>query len=206
MVEFFECFNLILNWFFIISENVFSVSAKIVGKRMGYEGQRSLIINEGIYNSFGRLLVDPDYNITAVKSLSTATKNGRSQVVDIFGSSGDDMDVIVQDFQLDHDVDENDWLFFPKMGAFSLGLAVETTSVKLPAKFGKFWLLCTETPDTIDDAIEFHPDLRLDVTIPDESYEVIFLDLECSKEQYCLDLFEELPDHQLWEDFFNANR
>ena len=184
---------------------MFTLSAKIVGKRIGYEGQRSLIINEGIYNSFGRLLVDPDYNISAVKSLTSAN-NGRNQTVDIFGSSGDDMDIIVQDFQLDHDVDENDWLFFPKMGAFSLGLSSETTSLKLPAKFGNFWLFCTEAPDMIDDAMEFHRDLRLDITIPDESYEVIFLDLEGSKEQYCLDLFEELPDHQFWEDLFNANR
>jgi len=189
-------------------ENVFSVSAKIIGKRTGYEGQKSLIINEGIYNSFGRLLVDENYTIGDVKSLKSVQKGLHHALVDIFGSSGDDMDVIAQDLELDHDVEENDWIFFPKMGAYSIGISTEVTSLKLPSKFGNFWLFCTEN-DLENEDLENLPNLSLDVTIPDESLEVIFLDVErnLSKEQQkCLDLFEELPNNQFWEDFFNANR
>ena len=125
---------------FVFSENVFSCGAKVIGKRIGYEGQRSLIINEGIYNSFGRLMVDDNYNINDVKSLLPKACNAPNPVVaDIYGSSGDDIDVIVQDLELDHDVDENEWLYFPNMGAFSFSLSTNVNPCQLPSKFGNFW-------------------------------------------------------------------
>ena len=131
---------MILIAIFVISENVFSCGAKVIGKRVGYEGQRSLIINEGIYNSFGRLMVDDNYNINDVKSLLPKACNAPNPVVaDIYGSSGDDIDVIVQDLELDHDVDENEWLYFPNMGAFSFSLSTNVNSCQLPSKFGNFW-------------------------------------------------------------------
>ena len=49
------------------------------------------------------------------------------------------MDTIAQDLELDHDLEENDWIFFPQMGAYSIGLSTEVTSLKLPSKFGNFW-------------------------------------------------------------------
>ena len=58
--------------------------------------------------------------------------------VDIFGSSGDDMDILIHDQILDFEVNENDWLFFPSMGAFSIGLDSDLASVALPSKYGKF--------------------------------------------------------------------
>ena len=99
-----------------------------------------MIINEGIYNSFGRLMVDDNYNINDVKSLLPKACNAPNPVVaDIYGSSGDDIDVIVQDLELDHDVDENEWLYFPNMGAFSFSLSTNVNSCQLPSKFGNFW-------------------------------------------------------------------
>ena len=134
-------FQMKWNCIFFFSENVFSCGAKVIGKRIGYEGQRSLIVNEGIYTSFGRLLVDDNYRIDKVKALTKSSDKPQDHhvVVDIYGSSGDDIDVIVQDLALDHDVDENEWLFFPNMGAFSFGLSTTVKSCQLPSKFGNFW-------------------------------------------------------------------
>lgn len=186
-------------------ENVFSCGAKVIGKRVGYEGQRSLIINDGIYNSFGRLMVDDNYNINDVKSLLPSNAPPTQSVVaDIYGSSGDDIDVIVQDLELDHDVDENEWLFFPNMGAFSFSLSTHVNSCQLPSKFGNFWLFAPDT--TANEEIENLDNLSsLDISMllsEEDSLEVIFLDIEgnLSKEQQrCLDLFQELPD--FWQDF-----
>ena len=65
-------------------------------------------------------------------------QNDQKVKVDIFGSSGDEMDAISEDQILDFDVNENDWLLFPKVGAFSIGLDSNMASVALPTKLGKF--------------------------------------------------------------------
>ena len=68
--------------------------------------------------------------------------------MDIFGSSGDEMDAISEDQILDFDVNENDWLLFPKMGAFSIGLDSNMASVALPTKLGKFrWVTVHNAPE-----------------------------------------------------------
>jgi diaminopimelate decarboxylase len=51
---------------------------------------------------------------------------------DIYGSSGDDMDILVQDYILDQSVSEGDWLHFGNMGAFSYGLESNMASTALP--------------------------------------------------------------------------
>lgn len=66
--------------------------------------------------------------------------------IDIFGSSGDDMDIIVQEQFLNFNIDEEDWLLFSNMGAFSYTLDADMASVALPSKYGKFrydlfWLM-----------------------------------------------------------------
>ena len=66
--------------------------------------------------------------------------------IDIFGSSGDDMDIIVQEQFLNFHIDEEDWLLFSNMGAFSYTLDADMASVALPSKYGKFrydlfWLM-----------------------------------------------------------------
>merc|ERR1719422_2901852 len=105
-------------------ENVFTCGAKIIGKRVG-SYQNALVINDGIFNSFTRLRFDDDFSLEDIrplkanrngvcKSMLPKQKNGIS--FDLYGSSGDDMDILAQDFQLNHDVDEEDWLFFPMMG------------------------------------------------------------------------------------------
>merc|ERR1711860_214451 len=174
-------------------ENVFSCGAKVIGKRIGYEGQRSLIINEGIYNSFGRLMVDDNYNINDVKSLLPKACIAPNPVVaDIYGSSGDD-------------IDENEWLYFPNMGAFSFSLSTNVNSCQLPSKFGNFWLFAPDTNaneeiENLDNLSSL--DISMHLTQAEDSLEVIFLDIEgnLSKEQQrCLDLFQELPD--FWQDF-----
>ena len=65
-------------------------------------------------------------------------QNDQKVQVDILGSSGDEMDAIMEGQILDFDVNENDWLLFPNMGAFSIGLDSNMASVALPSKLGNF--------------------------------------------------------------------
>lgn len=119
-------------------EDVFTVGAKVIGKRSAKTFNNSIIINDGIFNSFQRLMTDENYELENVVALKGQEKNDKEILFDIFGSSGDDMDILVQDYLLDLDVQEDDWLFFPKMGAFSYGLQANMISIKLPSKFGNF--------------------------------------------------------------------
>merc|ERR1712018_118036 len=127
-------------------ENVFSCVAKVIGKRVSQNGSRSIIINDGIFNSFGRLMVDDSFQVENVKSI----KNDEKVKVDIFGSSGDEMDAISEDQVLDFDVNENDWLLFPKMGAFCIGLDSNMASVALPTKLGKFRIFIHDNDSNSD--------------------------------------------------------
>ena len=48
------------------------------------------------------------------------------------------MDIIVQEQFLNFNIDEEDWLLFSNMGAFSYVLDSDMASVALPSKYGKF--------------------------------------------------------------------
>lgn len=196
-------------------ENVFSLGAKVIGKH-----NRSLIINDGIFGTFKRLLVDENYaleQISALKKSSAAKKVQEN--VDIYGPSGDDLDILVEDYPLDTQVHVDDWLFFPKMGAFSYGIGCQMISVKLPGKFGNFRLF--SPPEFVpssnaadheinDDQSQCLNNDMADLLSDEGSLEVIFLDIqgETAEQQTCLDLFEELPslasdqDSVFWEDFY----
>ena len=88
--------------------------------------------------------MDDDFQLNDIRPLK-AKKSGKSRMsktkkdaFDLYGSSGDDLDILVQDFILDQDVDENDWLFFPMMGAYSYSVQSNMISIKLPKKLGNF--------------------------------------------------------------------
>ena len=88
----------------------------------------------------------PSFEITTIFSISRGVCKKEEVKIDIFGSSGDDMDIIVQEQILDFNVEEEDWLLFSNMGAFSYTLDADMASVALPSKYGKFrydlfWLM-----------------------------------------------------------------
>ena len=80
----------------------------------------------------------PSFEITTIFSISRGVCKKEEVKIDIFGSSGDDMDIIVQEQILDFNVEEEDWLLFSNMGAFSYVLDSDMASVALPSKYGKF--------------------------------------------------------------------
>lgn len=183
-------------------ENVFTSAAKIIGKSVG----NNLVINDGIFSNFGRLMVDEDFE-AEVKVLRDLPKDGM-RPFDVYGSSGDDMDVIAQDCQLSQSLDENDWLHFSKMGAFSFGLQANMISAKLPAKFGNFRLFSPapeESNFTEDGTLSLEDAL---ISPDNDGLEIVFLDIQEDLEQRaCLSLFEELPhlacqDTLIWPDEF----
>jgi len=198
-------------------ENVFSCIVKVIGKRASQD-RSTLIINDGIFNSFGRLLIDHQFIPDSITSLSSSNTQGvckKEEVkIDIFGSSGDDMDIIVQEQILDFNVEEEDWLLFSNMGAFSYVLDSDMASVALPSKYGKFRIFtqndADDEPENDDGTLEenianertssckFFMDNDL-TDLNTDIIEVIFLDVnfnnenEKADEQCILELFEELP-------------
>ena len=78
------------------------------------------------------------FEITTIFFISRGVCKKEEVKIDIFGSSGDDMDIIVQEQILDFNVEEEDWLLFSNMGAFSYVLDSDMASVALPSKYGKF--------------------------------------------------------------------
>ena len=95
---------------------------------------------------FYRLMVDDDFGLDDIRPLkaknyvksSGVMSMNKKNAFDLYGSSGDDMDILAQDFLLDQDVDEEDWLFFPMMGAFSFSIQSNMVSVPLPKRLGNF--------------------------------------------------------------------
>jgi len=204
-------------------ENVFTCGAKIIGKRVG-SYQNALVINDGIFNSFTRLRVDDDFNLEDIRPLKANRNNvykpifGEKNKIafDLYGSSGDDMDILAQDFRLDQDVDEEDWLFFPKMGAFSYSMESSMISVSLPKKLGNFRLFQSpgkseENDGNLEDSESFCLNVEQVLISEEDGLEVVFLDIQGDEndqqERTCLDLFEELPnlaceDTKFWEEEF----
>jgi len=212
-------------------ENVFTCGAKIIGKRVG-SYQNALVINDGIFNSFTRLRFDDDFSLEDIRPLKANRNNANCKSMlskqtknkipfDLYGSSGDDMDILVEDFGLDQDVDEEDWLFFPMMGAFSYNLQSSMISVTLPKKLGNFRLF--QAPGTsddndgnVEDSESFCLNVEQVLISEEDGMEVVFLDIQGNEndqqEKTCLDLFEELPnlacqDTTFWdEEFFSELR
>jgi len=209
-------------------ENVFTCGAKIIGKRVG-SYQNALVINDGIFNSFTRLRFDDDFSLDDIRPLKANRNNACKSMLskkdkisfDLYGSSGDDMDILAQDFVLDQNVDEEDWLFFPMMGAFSYSMQSSMVSVTLPKRLGNFRLF--QAPGTSDDDNESTDDsesfcLNVEQVLisEEDGLEVVFLDIQGNgndqQEKTCLDLFEELPnlacqDTKFWdEEFFSELR
>lgn len=207
-------------------ENVFSCGAKVIGKRVAaYQQQNTLVINDGIFSSFRRSLVDEKHTCdnTAVMTLNSKNREETDFVFDVFGSSGDDLDVVAQDLVLGHNVEEEDWLFFANMGAFSIGANTNMKSIKLPGKFGNFWLFSPDDQPTDDDdprssspAQELKIEDILAGSQDDDAdgLEVVFLDIQgmTNEQQACLNLFEELPsfagyetdDAKFWDEIYSA--
>jgi len=210
-------------------ENVFTCGAKIIGKRVG-SYQNALVINDGIFNSFTRLRFDDEFNLDDIrplkanrnKSMLSNKKKDKKISFDLYGSSGDDMDILAQDFVLDQDVDEEDWLFFPMMGAFSYSMQSSMVSVTLPKRLGNFRLFqapgtSDDDNESIDDSESFGLNVEQVLISEEDGLEVVFLDIQGNEnddlqEKTCLDLFEELPnlachDTKFWdEEFFSELR
>lgn len=193
-------------------ENVFTCGAKVIGKRVGYQ-QNTLVINDGIFNSFGRQLVDEKYTFDNVAILNKREET--DFVFNVLGSSGDDIDVLVQDLGLGHNVEEEDWLFFANMGAFSIGTNTNLKSIKLPSKFGNFRLFSPDDGPKEDDPDASQQGLNIEDILAlssqdEDGLEVVFLDIQglTNEQKTCLDLFEELPsfgyetdEAKFWDDF-----
>lgn len=207
-------------------EDVFTCSAKIIGKRLNPDRSRgTLVINDGIFQSFQRLLIEDQADLALKPLKPEAHECGPLIDVDIYGSSGDDMDILVTDFGLAAlNLERDDWLFFGKMGAFSISLQRRMISVKLPEKFGNFRLF---SPDheanfepkneaSFEDNLASFEDQNLDMEnalMNEENLQVVFLDIQGNnldisndtenEQQMCLDLFEELPSLTLDTKFCN---
>lgn len=191
--------------------NVFSCVAKVIGKRSRQE-ELSIIINDGIFNSFGRLLIDDLFEVKNVKNLSNKVNKAEVKV-DIFGSSGDDMDILIQNQLMDFDINENDWLFFPDMGAYSIGFDSNLVSVALPSKFGKFRIFTHDDEDLDMNRNDTEKEIKeqrlaIEDLSTSEVVEVIFLDVfgnySEQQQQSTIDLFEELPgcdEADLWKEY-----
>lgn len=208
-------------------ENVFTCGAKIIGKRVG-SYQNALVINDGIFNSFTRLRFDEEFTLDDIRPLKakrnackSMLSNNEKNAFDLYGSSGDDMDILAQDFVLDEDVDEEDWLFFPMMGAFSYSMQSSMVSVTLPKRLGNFRLFqapgtSVEDNENIDDSESFDLNVEQVLISEEDGLEVVFLDIQGNEsdqqEKTCLNLFEELPnlacqDTKFWdEEFFSELR
>lgn len=212
-------------------ENVFTSAAQVIGmsdSTYNDSMKTSIVINDGIFNNFGRLMYDEDFNLEEVKVLRSgnAAFSKKALCYDIFGSSGDDMDTLGQEMVLYEAINEKNWLFFNKMGAFSYSLQSEMESVKLPARFGNFWLFSPikTSGGSGNGMLEESKlktrniDLRFE-SLDEDGLEVIFLDIEDNDFDFkitstdsCLDLLRAFPslasyqDGQFWEDFYTDTR
>ncbi|EEF52797.1 ornithine decarboxylase [Ricinus communis] len=104
------------------AETVFTLAASIIGKRVR-DDVREYWLNDGVFGSF--LCVA--YGITPPACLPLALSSNRTNptcegapthMSTLFGPTCDSVDKIVEEHQLP-ELETNDWLVFPNMGAYS---------------------------------------------------------------------------------------
>ncbi|CAH9073393.1 unnamed protein product [Cuscuta epithymum] len=105
------------------AETAFTLATTVIGKRVRGD-LREYWINDGLYGSMNCLLYD--HATVAPKPLtcgaSTPGKAGfeepKTFATTVFGPTCDALDTVVRDYQLP-ELETNDWLVFPNMGAYT---------------------------------------------------------------------------------------
>lgn len=102
-----------------------------MGKRVSRaDGTRSYVLNDGVYGCFGRALFDGGAAdaFRPVALLGEDEDEEEQHASDLWGPTGDDLDLIGRGFGLP-DVEEDDWIVFEDMGAYLMAPAALTTKL-----------------------------------------------------------------------------
>ncbi|XP_057974311.1 ornithine decarboxylase-like [Malania oleifera] len=104
------------------AESAFTLATNIIGKRVRGE-VREYWINDGVYGSMNCLLYD--HATVAAMPLASASnrgnpacRGGKTYCSTVFGPTCDALDTVLTGYRLP-ELEVNDWLVFPKMGAYT---------------------------------------------------------------------------------------
>ncbi|OMO87328.1 Ornithine/DAP/Arg decarboxylase [Corchorus capsularis] len=104
------------------AESAFTLATNIIGKRVRGD-LREYWINDGIYGSMNCILYD--HAVVTCTPLAEASKHGnptckgaKTHDSTVFGPTCDALDTVLKDYPLP-ELQVNDWLVFPNMGAYT---------------------------------------------------------------------------------------
>ncbi|KAL2346205.1 hypothetical protein Fmac_000205 [Flemingia macrophylla] len=104
------------------AETAFTLATKVIGKRVRGE-MREYWIDDGIYGTLNNIVFD--YATVTCTPLACASKPENPRCRDsktfpstVFGPTCDSIDTVLRDYQLP-ELQVNDWLVFPNMGAYT---------------------------------------------------------------------------------------
>lgn len=99
--------------------SAFTLATRILAKR---STKLTYIINDGVFGSFGPLLSEDKIELTPIGlTFDEERSEEAKQRAELWGPSGDELDVIGKGFELSGSLDEGDWIVFPNMGSVARG-------------------------------------------------------------------------------------
>ncbi|KAK7351784.1 hypothetical protein VNO77_11478 [Canavalia gladiata] len=119
------------------AEKAFTLATRVVGKRMRGE-MREYWINDGIYGTlncvvfdYARLTCTPLAYTSKPENL--ACRDAKTYPSTVFGPTCDSVDTVMRDYQLP-ELQVNDWLVFPNMGAYTISSGTNFNGFSSSAK------------------------------------------------------------------------
>ncbi|KAK9129360.1 hypothetical protein Sjap_009847 [Stephania japonica] len=118
------------------AETSFTLVANITGKRVR-DGVREYWINDGIYGTMSGIIYK-NVTVTAMPLACTSNKanptcrGAQTYSSTVFGPTMDSLDAVLTDYQLP-EMQVNDWLVFPNMGAYTAALGSSFNGFKTSA-------------------------------------------------------------------------
>ena len=117
-------------------ESAFTLAANVIGKRVRGE-LREYWINDGLYGSMNCLLYD-HATLTCEplacnsKRANPTCKGAKTYSSTVFGPTCDALDTVLTDYQLP-ELQVNDWILFPNMGAYTMAAGSSFNGFKTSA-------------------------------------------------------------------------
>jgi len=131
------------------AETAFTLATKVIGKRVRGE-MREYWIDDGIYGTLNNIVFD--YAIVKCMPLrfgskldNVACKDPKTYPSTVFGPTCDSVDTVLKEYELP-ELEVNDWLVFPNMGAYTTSSGTNFNGFSSSAKH--IYIACS-TPSLI---------------------------------------------------------
>lgn len=123
------------------TETAFTLVSRVIGKRVRGE-LREYWINDGVYGSISNIIYDhATIRCAPLRQKNLTCVDAKTYPTTVFGPTCDCIDIVLKDYQLP-ELQVNDWLVFPNMGAYTISSGTNFNGFTSAVKH--VYLACSE--------------------------------------------------------------